>query len=98
MYELIFHPEANIDFIDANIWYEKKQENLGIRFTEAVNNLIGLILKQPELFHIVKQNFREASVAIFPYTIVYRVNKRKRIIMIAAIYHAKRNPHLKFRK
>jgi plasmid stabilization system protein ParE len=97
MVQVVFHPEANIDFIEAIVWYEKQQKNLGQRFNEAVNSVIDRILKQPELFHIVKQNFREASVSVFPYTIVYRFNKRKKIVVIAAIYHAKRNPNLKFR-
>jgi plasmid stabilization system protein ParE len=98
MYQLIFHPEANVDFSDGYVWYETEQKGLGNRFTEAIANTLDRIQKQPELFHKVRNNFREASVPVFPYTVVYRVNKRAKTIVIAAIYHAKRNPKRKFRR
>ncbi len=97
MYELSFHPVADIDFEEALIWYERQQEKLGLRFSQAINDTIQRIQKNPELFHVVKQNFREVPVPVFPYSIVYRVNKKKKNILIVAIYHAKRNPKKKFR-
>lgn len=97
MYELNFHPIADIDFADAMIWYEKQQDKLGARFSQAINNTLQRIQNNPELFHIVKRNFREATVPVFPYTIVYKFNKREKSILIVAIYHAKRNPKKKIR-
>lgn len=32
------------------------------------------------------------------YVIVYKINKRKKLIYISAIYHTKRNPKYKYRK
>jgi plasmid stabilization system protein ParE len=97
MYDFDFHPIADIDFAEAIIWYEKQQIGLGARFSQAVNDTLQRIQKQPELFHIVKSNFREAFIPVFPYSIVYRFNKIKKSILIVAIYHAKRNPKKKFR-
>jgi toxin ParE1/3/4 len=97
MYELGFHPLADIDFAEALIWYETQQEKLGIRFSQAISDTLQRIQRNPELFHIVKRTFREALVPVFPYSIVYKFNKRKKSILIVAIYHAKRNPKKKFR-
>jgi plasmid stabilization system protein ParE len=97
MYELLFHPAADGEFTEAMIWYEAQQDKLGARFLQAVNETINRIQKNPEMFHIVKRNFREVSVPVFPYSIVYKLNKRKKSVLIVAIYHAKRNPKNKFR-
>jgi hypothetical protein len=97
MYELNFHPLADIDFAEAMIWYEKQQAGLGGRFSQTINDMLERIQKTPELFHIVKSYFREVPIPVFPYSVVYRFNKRKRTNLIVAIYHAKRNPKKKFR-
>ena len=98
MYQLIFHAEATLDFAESMLWYESQQEGLSDRFKKAIDDTLSRIQDKPLLFPIVKSNFREASVPIFPYTIVYRFNKLKSHIIIAAIYHAKRNPKMKYRK
>ena len=40
----------------------------------------------------------KVATEIFPYVIVYKINKRKKLIYISAIYHTKRNPKYKYRK
>jgi toxin ParE1/3/4 len=97
MYQFIFHPDVNTDFVDSFIWYEKHQAGLGERFRQAVNETLTRIQDKPELFPVVKSGFRETTIPVFPYSIVYKFNKRKNLITIAAIYHAKRNPSKKFR-
>lgn len=98
MYQVIFHPEASIDFIESKVWYELQQEGLGERFSDAVRSTLDLIQNKPELFQKTKNNFREAVTPVFPFTLVYQVKKRKKLIIIAAIYHGKRNPKGKYRQ
>lgn len=95
---LTFHSLANKDFEEAYDWYEEREENLGERFSEAIKETLLRIENRPLLFRIVKQNFREASVRVFPYTIVYRYNRKLDTIFIVSIYHAKRDPKKKFRR
>jgi mRNA-degrading endonuclease RelE of RelBE toxin-antitoxin system len=98
MYQLVFHPEALKEYNKAIIWYETQQEYLGDRFTRIIDAVIGRIQRQPEHFGFGKRPYREASVPVFPFTIVYKVNKVKHIIYIVSIYHTSRNPRFKFRK
>jgi len=98
VYHLIFHPEALREYERAIVWYETQQKNLGLRFTKVVSLIIDRILKNPEHFRISHQHFREASVPIFPFTIVFKLSKQQQTIFIASIFHTSRNPKLKFRK
>lgn len=92
------HPSTEQDVYDGYSWYENKQAGLGDRFLESVWERIQDIILYPENYGYSKVPFREAAVDDFPYTIVYRLNKRKRLIFISAIYHTKRNPKHKYRK
>jgi plasmid stabilization system protein ParE len=97
MYILIFHPEALQEYKKAIIWYEIQQKNLGTRYIKLVELTIERIQNNPEHFRISHGKYREAPVPIFPFTIVYKINKSKQTIFIASIFHTSRNPRLKFR-
>jgi hypothetical protein len=73
-------------------------EGLGERFEKMVEKQVEQIIQHPENYHISKASYREVSTEVFPYTIVYKLNKRKKLIYISAIYHNKRNPQHKYRK
>jgi len=97
MFNLIFHPEADKEYTEAMIWYEKQKLGLGKRFELSVDSIIKKIQTQPEFFGYSRKPFREASVILFPYTIVFKINKRKQAIYVVAVYHTSRNPKKKYR-
>lgn len=97
-YQLIFHPEAEEEYLDAYLWYEEKQEGLGDRFEQKVEQRLKQISEHPEHYAKKKASFRESSVDVFPFRIVFVVNKKKKSIYVAAIYHTKRAPKHKYRK
>lgn len=98
MHQIIFHPEAEKEFADSALWYESQQARLGERFLFSIESTIELINQKPELFRKVKKDYREASVPVFPFTIIYKLNKKAKVIYIVAVYHAARNPKKKFRR
>jgi mRNA-degrading endonuclease RelE of RelBE toxin-antitoxin system len=97
-YQLLFHPDADKEYRDAYQWYEQERKGLGERFEKMVEQRLQQIAAHPENYGFSKKMYREVSTNIFPYSIVYKLNKRKKVIYIAAIYHAKRNPKGKYRK
>jgi mRNA-degrading endonuclease RelE of RelBE toxin-antitoxin system len=97
-YAIEFHPKAMAEYIEAYKWYENKRAGLGERFTMEVNTRIQTVKSNPLLFPIRKGNFREARVSIFPYTVVYQVDKKEQVIIIVAVYHSKRKATEKYRK
>ncbi len=97
-YQLLFHPQAEKEYSEAYQWYEQQQKGLGDRFEQMVDHRLQQIIQHPEYYKISKAPFREASIETFPFTIVYKSNKKRNIILISAIYHNKRNPKYKYRK
>lgn len=40
--------------------------------------------------------FRETKIGVFPYLIVYKLQKRKKIVAISSIFHTSKNPKKKY--
>ena len=97
-YKLIFHPKAEKEYAKAFRWYERTQKGLGKRFEKMVEDRLSVISERPYSFKIVKDLYRQVATAVFPYVIVYQIEKEKELVYIAAICHTKRNPKRRFRK
>lgn len=92
-YTYLLHPLVKQDYHDAYRWYEDKQKGLGERFIQAVRGKIEEIAMQPEVYGSRdNKKFREAKVDIFPYLIVYKINKRKKEIYISSVHHIRKHP------
>jgi ParE toxin of type II toxin-antitoxin system, parDE len=64
--------------MDAWQWYEDRQPGLGDRFKQEVFSCIHIIEKHPERYPERKKHYKEALVNIFPYLLIYRINKRRK--------------------
>ena len=49
-YNLIVRPEAEVDIQEAFDWYESRQQDLGRKFIEALDNLLHRIEENPLIF------------------------------------------------
>jgi hypothetical protein len=72
-------------------WYEDRQYGLGDRFVQEIianiqtNNTLNVSQLRTKMF-------RESRMNSFPFLIIYRINKKKRIIRIVSVFHTSRNP------
>jgi plasmid stabilization system protein ParE len=89
---------ADKEWTKAALWYEGQSPGLGNRFIEMVEKKLDLISKYPDRYPKRKGNFREALVNIFPYIIVYSFHDREQAVVVSSIFHASRNPIMKYRK
>lgn len=92
-----FLERAVVELEDSSVWYEKQSSGLGDRFIDVVDKKLDLILHNPELFPIKKYSYREAVLATFPFSIVFRFEKKNSLVTIISIFHNKRNPKEKFK-
>lgn len=93
------HSLIQQDLEEGYSWYEDKQKGLGERFLTAVEKKIQSIVSHPETYGSREsKEFREAKVDGFPYTVTYRILKRKKEIHIGSVYHMSKHPRKKFRK
>ena len=77
-------------------WYDDRWIGLGDRFMREVEKKVQQIEKTPERYAERQKGFRETKINVFPYLIIYRIQKRKKIVAISSIFHTSRNPKKKY--
>ncbi|MGI8951700.1 MAG: type II toxin-antitoxin system RelE/ParE family toxin [Chitinophagaceae bacterium] len=97
-YKIELHPEAIKEMKESYLWYEQRSENLGKRFISAVDKRLDEIADHPERYSKRKVNYREARTEIFPYIIIYEILEKEKIVFVSYIFHARRNPKLKYKR
>jgi plasmid stabilization system protein ParE len=95
-YKVELLPRARRELLEAWDWYDDKWSGLGDRFILEIERKLQQIGQTPERYPERKKGFRETSIKIFPYLIIYRIQKRKRIVAISSIFHFSRNPNKKY--
>jgi len=63
-YEFLLVPKAEIEFLEAWIWYEDKQTGLGDRFAKEVHRKINFVVRNP-LHYPLKGKYRETGIDVF---------------------------------
>ena len=98
-YRLDFHKDVAEDYQEAYTWYENAKEGLGERFLKMVRVKLEQIAKNPEAFsQKTKSGYRAAAVEIFPYIIVYKLYKKKKVVFVNSVIHQKKHPRKRTRK
>jgi plasmid stabilization system protein ParE len=91
--DLLF--KARQEIFESWKYYEEQQAGLGDRFEDEVFRKIELIESNP-LHYPLKKRMHEVNTDKFPYLIVYRINKSRKLIMIVSVFHTSRNPKKKY--
>lgn len=97
-YRLVFHPDAEKEYLNSFIWYEQSLHGLGYKFEKEIEQRLQDIGTHPQFYSKKKGRFREVSVNVFPFVIVYTVREKTKTVFISSVFHTKRNPKLKYRK
>jgi plasmid stabilization system protein ParE len=89
--QVIFDPEARLEFEEAVIWYDEQRTGLGDQFETEVHATIQQILHNPGRFRFVSVTIRRARVEVFrKYGLFFRVTPN--FIGIVSVFHGARNP------
>lgn len=98
MYELIYHPRAINELDEAMTWYENRQPGRGEKFLACIIEKMLHLQQQFGGNYPVRRGWlREFFVGTYPYLIIYRINRRKKHLVIARIFHTSRNPNKRYR-
>jgi plasmid stabilization system protein ParE len=90
MYQIIYHPDAENEFLQSVHYYETQQKGLGRKFINSFNKSIDNIKFSPESWPILEDDIRRYLLSTFPFGILYR--KVRNTIRILAVMHLKRDP------
>jgi len=97
-YQIEIHTFAQQELQQSYDWYEERVEGLGKRFLAAIQHKFDDIAISPTLHAKKKGNYRETIVKDFPFTIIYEVLERQKVVFVSYIFHNKRNPLLKYKR
>ena len=95
-YTTILLARAKNELLEAWIWYEERQTGLGDKFKNEVYKRIHEIEEQLTKYKERIKPYRETTIKIFPYLIIYRINKKEKLVIVSSIFHGKRNPKKKY--
>lgn len=85
-----FHPEAEVEFIEAAAYYEGQVSGLGERFQVEIRRIVELLVSQSQLGTPVDPNLRKFILTRFPFTLYYSVTAD--VLYIEAVAHQSRRP------
>jgi len=89
---LIVRPEAEVDIMEAALWYERRQRGLGHEVMVEIRSAIKRALISPQAFLQVRVRppVHRILVRRFPYRIFYFL--RSDALIVFAVIHAARHP------
>ena len=89
-FQILLRRAAEIEILEAFIWYEEQFENLGFEFLQKLDEAVLPLRRHPQSYQIIHKNIRRVLLRKFPYGIFYIVENDK--IIILACLHQKRYP------
>ena len=94
-YKVTLLYKARKEFLTAFDWYEEQKDGLGDIFGLEIEQSLNLIRKNPNHYPSKSNPFKEFVVKRYPFIIVFKIKISSNEIIIASIFHTKRNPKLK---
>ena len=85
-----FHPEADEEYANAAAHYAAISSELGGRFYDEIERLIGQICAAPHRFHKIDGEVRRHLADSFPYGVLYLDTPES--VWIVAVMPLKRDP------
>lgn len=87
---LEFHPEAELEFIEAAAYYELQVPGLGERFGAEVRRVTQVLLAHPEIGLSIDADLRTHVLQRFPFTLIYSLSTD--VLRIEVVAHQSRRP------
>ena len=91
MRNVIFHPLAVQELIDAAVYYEEENQGLGLEYLSEVERAANLLIRYPNSGSVIRGFVRRLILPRFPYSLLYRIVDEE-LIRILAVAHHKRKP------
>jgi len=90
MREVVVRPEAANDIRSVYAWYEQISAAFAVRFIRRLDQAIVRAREWPLIYQAVYREFRRAPLRRFPYSVFYRAEEER--IIIVAVLHQVREP------
>ena len=91
MIDVATHPAAQREYQAAIGWYQVQNRAAARRFVAEVDRVMARIAAHPAHYGWYDDEFREAGLRRFPYSLIYRVGPGGDVLIVA-VAHASREP------
>jgi plasmid stabilization system protein ParE len=87
--QLVFRRQAEIELLEAQLWYEDCAPGLGMEFARAVDAALTQALRMPLAYPRIEDDFRHVMTRKFPYSLIY-VSEDEQMVIISCFHHSRR--------
>ena len=87
---VLFRPQARVELLEAQAWYEARAEGLGLEFARAFEAALESACRHPAGFAEVEEGCRRVVLRRFPYSLYYRAADGEMLVL--AVFHHRRPP------
>ena len=87
---ILFRPEARIELLEAQAWYESRATGLGLEFARVVEAAVASASRNPTAFAQVSGACRRVLLRKFPFSLVFSIREDE--LLVIAVFHHHRNP------
>jgi len=96
-YDVIIKKEALTDTQEAYDYYEQIKEGLGDRFLDKLEASYQSLSSYPTNFGFIDNNqvLRDKLIAVFPYTIIYKIEGEN--VIVVAVHNCHQHPDKRYR-
>lgn len=84
-----FHPDADVELIDATEWYLERSAVAAEGFVREIEHALARIAEAPERYPLTRYGRRRFVLLNYPYDVVYRVLPDE-VEIVAVAHHARR--------
>ena len=89
-FSLRFHPEPNLDILNATLWYEEQRPGLGGEFLDQLSSVFARVEIGPLQFPSIDGSVHRALLHRFPYGVYFDPTGEE--VKVLAILHLFRHP------
>jgi hypothetical protein len=87
--QLVFRPEARLELLEAQAWYESRSVDLGFEFACAIDAAVARALSLPLAFPCIEAEFRHVITRKFPYSVVYYASESE-LVVVSCFHHRRK--------
>ncbi len=87
--QLVFRRQAELELLEAQLWYEECAPGLGLEFARAVEAALTQALRMPLAYSRIEDEFRHVMTRKFPYSLIYAVEGEE-MVVISCFHHSRR--------
>jgi plasmid stabilization system protein ParE len=87
---VVFRPQAEVEVLAAQQWYEERRLGLGGEFRAVIDEVMDRASRQPESFPRVHGEMRRALFQRFPFGLYFEIIDHQ--IVVLGVVHGHRDP------